>query len=102
MNSVQVAVAQAIKLFAPFSLTDCIKRAKGVRELAAINMFAITTHVQNMFVVTELLTSHDVTDSFARPVSFCVGSICCVTRPYGREKRTRVVEVFHNFLLRQS
>ncbi len=102
MNGVQVAVAQAIKLFAPFSLRDRSKRAEGGRELAAINKFAIATHVQNMFVVTELPTSHDAMDFFARPVSFCVRSICCVSRPYGRESRTRVVEVFPNFLLRQS
>jgi len=45
VNGVQIAVAGSIKEFAPLGFRDSGKRAKGGRELTAVNPFAISTHV---------------------------------------------------------
>jgi len=59
VNGVQIAIAGSIKEFTPLGFRDSGKRAKGGRELTAVNPFSISTHVYNIFVVAELPTSHD-------------------------------------------
>ena len=75
VNSVQEVVAGAIKEFASFGFWDSRKLTKWGRELPTIDPFAITTHIQNMFVVTELAVSHDVIEFLSRLVCLGVRSI---------------------------
>ena len=75
--------------------------SKG-RELIAINPFAIATHIQNMFVVTEFVASHDVMVFLSRLVCLGGGSISRVAWADGRKNRIRIVEEFDNYVWWQS
>jgi len=45
VNGIQIAIAGSIKEFTPLGFRDSGKRAKGGRELTAVNPFSISTHV---------------------------------------------------------
>jgi hypothetical protein len=45
VNGVQIAIAGSIKEFTPLGFRYSGKRAKGGRELTAVNPFSISTHV---------------------------------------------------------
>jgi hypothetical protein len=102
VNGIQEAVAGAIEEFASFGFGDSCKRTKRGREFTTIDPFAIATHIQNMFVVTEFAASHDAMDFLSGPVGLGVGSISRVAWVDGRKNRVRMVEEFDNFVWWQA
>jgi len=64
VNGVEITIGGSIQRRPPFGLRNCSKRTKRHRKLAAINPFAVTANVEDVFVITKFSTAHDAVEFF--------------------------------------